>query len=92
MLTIRQVINNDKVWNGGSGNRAVGVAIRDLKADEDPYLVVDIVEKLKSGVRRFPNKYRILKDDIKKKPYGTCTRKGVQLKIVPLIDMEEVTE
>ena len=86
-VNIRQVIWSDKKWNGGKGQKAVGIADRDLIQDDDNWIGVTIGNTAKDGKKYFPHPFKILKTQVIN--FGIDIKKGVKLYIVPLTAMRE---
>ena len=92
ILEIKTPIWNDKKWNGGYGQRAVGIDSRllALASDQDNYIGVKILSKGADKKLIHPNVFKILKVQAKK--FGSTVKKGIHLYIVPLSAMQEIIE
>ena len=79
---MRTIIIGEPIWKTNS----VGIDIKKLEDYGDHKL--EIAYKNKKGVKVYPDTYKINSQLVLSYPYQTMTRKNVNLKIIPIKDLE----
>jgi len=72
------------IWNG----KKVGIANKKILTNDTDNILVEILYKNKYGDRIYPYPYRIIRE--KALSYPIQTRYGIDLRIIPIRDMEEI--